>query len=64
MNGLVSALGTYVSPLTERALHAAEKIGVVSVSFGDIACQVPFAPDAIRKAQPSGSVGKKRRTAK
>jgi 3-methyladenine DNA glycosylase AlkD len=64
MNGFVIALGTYVQPLTDLALGAAEKIGPVSVEMGQTACQVPDAPERIRKAQKNGTVGKKRKTAK
>jgi 3-methyladenine DNA glycosylase AlkD len=61
MNGFVIALGTYVRSLTELALQTAVKIGPVSVDMGDTSCQVPFAPDYIRKIQRRGSLGKKRK---
>jgi 3-methyladenine DNA glycosylase AlkD len=64
MNGFVIALGTYVQPLAELALRAAEKIGRVSVDMGDTACQVPYAPDYIRKSRRGGAVAAKRKTAK
>jgi hypothetical protein len=64
MNSFVIAVGSYVKSLTEPALQAAEKIGVVKVDMGDTACKVPRAPDYIRKAQERGAVGKKRKTAK
>jgi hypothetical protein len=32
--------------------------------LGNNSCQVPFAPDHIRKVQQRGSIGKKRKTAK
>ena len=50
--------------LSVPALQAGEKIGPVTVDVGNTACQVPFAPDYIRKAEKRGAVGKKRKTAK
>jgi hypothetical protein len=64
MNGFVIAVGCYVSALTETAMQTAEKIGLVTVDMGDTACQVPFAPDYIRKVQKRGTIGKKRKSAK
>ena len=64
MNLFVIAVGTYVKPLTDIALEAGEKIGPVTVNTGNTACQVPFAPDHIRKVQKRGTIGKKRTTAK
>jgi hypothetical protein len=64
MNGFVIAVGTYVRPLTDTALQTGEKIGPVTVDMGNTACQVPFAPDYIRKAEKRGAIGKKRKTAK
>ena len=64
MNSFVIAVGIYVQPLTEAAFKIAEKIGPVTADLGNNSCQVPFAPDYIRKAQKRGSIGKKRRTAK
>ena len=42
----------------------AEKIGPINVNVGNTACQVPFAPDYIRKAEKRGAIGKKRKTVK
>lgn len=64
MNMFVIALGCYVKPLHELALKTAEKIGVVAVDRGNTACQVPFAPDYIRKVKARGTIGKKRKSAK
>lgn len=64
MNGFVIAVGSYVKTLTETAIEAGEKIGEVEVDMGNTACEVPFAPDYIRKVQKRGSVGKKRKRAK
>ena len=64
MNSFVIAVGSYVQPLTATAIQIAEKIGPVTADLGDTACQVPFAPDYIRKLQQRGTVGKKRKSAK
>jgi 3-methyladenine DNA glycosylase AlkD len=64
MNGFVISLGSYVPALTQAALDAGERIGPVTADMGDTACQVPFAPDYIRKVQARGTVGKKRKTAR
>lgn len=64
MNGFVIALGSYVSELSDEAIHAAEAIGKVRVDMGKTACKVPFAPDYIRKVAAKGRVGKKRKTAR
>jgi hypothetical protein len=64
MNGFLIAVGSYVKPLSEEALRIAEKIGPVSADMGATACQVPFAPDYIRKVAARGSLGKKRKTVK
>jgi len=64
MNSFVIAVGSYVQPLTDTAIQTAEKIGPVKADLGNTACQVPFAPDYIRKVQQRGTIGKKRKTAK
>ena len=64
MNGFVIAVGSYVKALTDRALQTAAKIGQVSVNMGGTACQVPYAPEYIKKVQQRGAIGKKRKTAK
>ena len=64
MNGFVIAVGSYVQSLTSTALETAEKIGPVTVDMGNTSCQVPFAPDYIRKVQKRGTIGKKRKSAK
>ncbi len=54
-----------MQPLTETAIQLAEKIGPITVEMGNTSCQVPFAPDYIRrKVQKRGTIGKKRKTAK
>ena len=64
MNSFVIAVGSYVQSLTDAAIQIAEKIGPVTVDMGNTSCQVPFAPDYIRKVQKRGTIGKKRKTAK
>jgi len=64
MNGFVIALGSSVRALTALALQTAEEIGPVSVDMGDTSCEVPFAPNCIRKVQQRGTIGRKRKTAK
>jgi 3-methyladenine DNA glycosylase AlkD len=64
MNSFVIAVGSYVQSLSDTAIQTAEKIGPVMVDLGNNSCQVPFAPDYIRKVQKRGTVGKKRKTAK
>lgn len=64
MNGFVIAVGGYVKSLTDLAIKTGEKIGEVEVDMGETSCQVPFAPDYIRKIQKRGTIGKKRKSAK
>jgi 3-methyladenine DNA glycosylase AlkD len=64
MNGFLIAVGCYVQPLTEFALAIGEKIGPVTANLGDNDCQIPFAPDYIRKVEKRGAIGKKRKSAK
>lgn len=62
MNGFIIGVGCFVQPLTEAALKAAAKIGVVEVDMGDTECKVPFAPDYIQKVIDRGTIGKKRKS--
>jgi 3-methyladenine DNA glycosylase AlkD len=62
MNGFVIAVGTYVKPLSQKALTVARTIGTVSVTMDGTACKVPLATAEIEKAQVAGKVGKKRKT--
>ena len=64
MNGFVIALGTYVRALTGPSMRTGEKMGPVSVDMGNTACEVPYAPEYILKAQKRGVVGRKRKTAR
>jgi 3-methyladenine DNA glycosylase AlkD len=64
MNGFVIAVGSYVKALTDHAIQAAEKIGVVNVDMGNTSCNVPDAAESIRKVQKRGTIGKKRKSVK
>ena len=64
MNAFVIGVGCYVRSLTDVAIQTAEKIGTVEVDPGNTSCEVPFAPDYIRKVQARGTIGKKRKSAK
>jgi hypothetical protein len=64
MNNFIIAVGCYVKALTGFAKELGEKIGPVAVDMGNTACQVPFAPDYIRKVEKRGTIGKKRKSAK
>jgi hypothetical protein len=64
MNGFVIAVGCFVPALTAFAKKIGEAIGPVEVDMGDTACEVPFAPDYIRRVEKRGTIGKKRRSAK
>lgn len=64
MNGFLISVGCYVKPLTNFVMTAAEKIGPVHADLGNNSCEVPFAPEYIRKVDARGSIGKKRKTVK
>ena len=64
MNGFVIDAGSYVAALTERALEASDRIGLVKVNMGETACKVPGAREYIEKVRAAGKLGKKRKTAK
>ncbi|MEO6034215.1 MAG: DNA alkylation repair protein, partial [Verrucomicrobiota bacterium] len=64
MNHFIIAVGCYVESLTTLALELGEKLGPITANLGDNNCQIPFAPDYIRKVQARGGIGKKRKSAK
>jgi 3-methyladenine DNA glycosylase AlkD len=64
MNGFVISVGSYVKSLTGLAIQIGEKIGPITADLGNNDCQIPFAPDYIRKVQKRGTIGKKRKTVK
>ena len=64
MNGFIISAGAYVTALTDEALAAANKTGVVSVDMNGTACKVPDAVSYINKIKERGTLGKKRKTIK
>lgn len=64
MNSFLIAVGSYVKALTDLAIRTGETIGPVMADLGNNSCQVPFAPDYIRKVEGRGAIGKKRKTVK
>ena len=64
MNNFVISVGCYVKSLKDLAIQSSEKIGEVTADLGNNSCQVPFAPDYIRKVEKRGTIGKKRKTVK
>ena len=64
MNHFVISVGAFVKPLSELAIKTGERIGKVQVDMGDTSCQVPYAPDYIRKIEKRRAIGKKRKSAK
>jgi 3-methyladenine DNA glycosylase AlkD len=64
MNGFIISVGAYVTPLTDEAIAAARKTGVVSVDMSGTACKVPDAVAYINKIRERGSLGRKRKTVK
>ncbi|HVK59450.1 MAG TPA: DNA alkylation repair protein [Candidatus Kapabacteria bacterium] len=64
MNSFIIAVGCYIKALTDFAIETAERIGPVTANLGNNSCQIPYAPDYIRKVQARGTIGKKRKSAK
>ncbi|MCL4786119.1 MAG: DNA alkylation repair protein [Verrucomicrobia bacterium] len=64
MNNFVISVGCYVKSLKDLAKLTGEKIGKVTADLGNNSCQIPFAPDYIRKVERRGTIGKKRKTVK
>lgn len=64
MNGFIISVGAYVTSLTDEAIAAAKKTGVVSVDMNGTACKVPDAVSYINKIKERGSLGKKKKTVK
>jgi 3-methyladenine DNA glycosylase AlkD len=64
MNSFVISVGCYVKALKDLAIQIGEKIGLVMADLGNNSCQIPFAPDYIRKVEKRGTIGKKRKTVK
>jgi 3-methyladenine DNA glycosylase AlkD len=64
MNSFIICVGAYVVPLTDDAIAAAKKIGMVSVDMNGTACTVPDALTYIGKVAARGPLGKKKKTVK
>ena len=64
MNAFVIAVGSSVPALTKLAIQIGEKVGPVTADLGPNSCQIPSAPESIRKVQSRGAIGKKRKSAK
>lgn len=64
MNGFIISTGTYVAALTNDAIAAAQKIGLVTMDMNGTACKVPDVRDYILKIQTKGTIGKKKKTVK
>ncbi|MEI6669852.1 MAG: hypothetical protein WCP29_17010 [Acidobacteriota bacterium] len=63
MNSFVIAVACYVKPLHKLAVTTANGIGKVAVDLvGE--CQIPFAPDKIKKFEARSAIGKKRTSPK
>ena len=62
MNGFVIAVGSYVSPLNQKAKDTAAKLGAVKVDVGDTDCKIPLALEYIAKVEKAGKAGQKRKT--
>jgi len=64
MNHFIIACGISVTPLTEKAIATAKKVGVVKVNMGDTACKVPDAVAYIDHARQMGRMGIKKKMAR
>jgi len=63
MNSFVIAVACYVKPLHKLAVDTANGIGKVAVELVG-ACEIPFAPDRIKKFEARSAIGKKRKSPK
>jgi hypothetical protein len=64
MNSFLIAVGSYVKSLTNVAIRAGDSIGPVHADLGNNSCEIPSAPEYIRKVEARGAIGKKRKTVK
>ncbi|MDR3694617.1 DNA alkylation repair protein [Mucilaginibacter sp.] len=64
MNSFVISVGSYINPLSQEAIGAANETGAVYVDTSGTACKVPDAVEYINKAIAKGSLSKKKKTAK
>ena len=63
-HGFVISVGLFVEPCLKAAKAATTKIGKVPVHVGDTACKVPLTTEYIDKAETTGRLENKRKTAK
>ena len=63
MNSFVVAVACYVKPLHKGAVDTANAIGKVAVDLVG-GCNIPFAPDQIKKFEARRAIGKKRKSPK
>jgi 3-methyladenine DNA glycosylase AlkD len=62
MNNFMIAVGSAVTPLTEKARAVARAVGKVEVDMGETDCKEPDALQYIRKVEQAGKLGKKRKS--
>ena len=64
MNNFVIAVGSFIVPLSKKAMQVAETVGKVHVDVGGTACKVPLGTTYIKKVMDKGYVGRKRKKAR
>lgn len=64
MNNFVIGAGSFVAPMTAKALEIAARLGKVEVDVGDTACRIPLATEYINKVVGMGRQGRKRKHAR
>lgn len=62
MNNFMICVGTYVAPLGEEAIQAAQTLGKVEIDMGQTACKVPDAEPYIIKSRRGKPIAPKRKT--
>ncbi len=63
-NGFILAAGAAVKELTNEAILAGQRIGIVKVNMGQTACKVPYIPDYLHKMINMNKIGNKKKSAK
>lgn len=64
MNSFLICVGSGITPLSDKAIAAANKIGEVHVDVGGTACKTPDAASYIQKVADMGRLGKKKKMAR
>jgi len=64
MNQFLICVASHVGPLSDHTLETAEKIGKIEADLGNNACQLPYAPDYVKKVKDKKGIGWKRKTVK